>query len=472
MAIKQSIELVGDDVVIRKLNNLQKVAADSFGSLNQTLPELKLDVDSKPIQEFTGHSIKLKDAMRALQPVIKAAGGSLGEFGSFARLASGNVVLLGAALAGAVTVGLAKLAENAARAKGELDDAFGGRGRGQQALAALNKQAQEFGSSVADLAPGLESFQTALNNVDRTAKGFVALKAEDLPGASLAKDADAVSLAYGNFIKLLRAGRQTQAEAEKTAKAFFDTMKEGGPVTSAALKALPAGTVRELQQAFGAAGLSSKSFFEAVDAGLITLDKFQQALVSAGPQAQKAFDTKAVKTMADELGKIGVTFTQGIPNLTNAASTTVNFFLGAIGGLLKAVLLVTEDVAQKATDALAKAKLAAGAVVGPTLEQGGAKGTPGLGPAAEFVAPFPTPEQAGRAGAEAADAFGAGLKKGFVSFSAGAAQQLGTGLASSIGTNPFFTQQIPEAVAEPINQGLRKLMAEFSLKALSLFPGK
>ena len=108
----------------------------------------------------------------------------------------------------------------------------------QQAFAALDKQAKQFGSTVDGLAPGLEAFQTALNAVDRTAKGFVALKAEDLPGAQLAKNADAVAEAYGNFIKLLRAGRQTQDEAQKTAKAFFDTLKDGGPVTSAALQSL------------------------------------------------------------------------------------------------------------------------------------------------------------------------------------------------------------------------------------------
>ncbi len=449
MAIKQLIELIGDDIVLAKLRNLGKEAGQALGAVGTS--DFKLD--AKPIEDFTGKTLKLKDALHTLQPILKTAGLQIGELGAFARLASNNVVLLGIAVAGAVTVGLAKLGENAERAKGQLDDAFGGRGRGQQALAELNKQAQTFGSTVAGLAPGLESFQTALNNVDRTAKGFVALRAEDLPGASLANNADKVSQAYGNFIKLLRAGRLTQDEAEKSAKAFFDTLKDGGPITSAALKALPIGTIKELQTALGAAGLTTKAFFAAVDEGRVTLDSFQSALLAFGPQAQRAFDTRAIKTLGDELGKLGVTFTQGLPNLTSAASTTVNFFLGAIRGLLQAVLLVTEDVVEKATSALAKAKLASTSTfVGPTLEQAG------LGTAAGFRAPFPTPEQAGKVGQDVGSAFNEGfLKKGFIF-----PPEAGAALGSSLKDNPFFTTELPQVIAEPINEGLRRAVTEFS----------
>ncbi len=459
MAIKQLIELIGDDIVISKLDAVQKKGEATLASFNKSTGELKLPsldipkIDAKPIQDFTGHTVKLKDALHTLQPILKTAGLQVGEMGAFARLASNNVVLLGIAVAGAVTVGLAKLGENAARAKGQLDDAFGGRGRGQQALVALNKQALEFGSTVEGLAPGLQSFEAALQNVDRTAKGFVAFRAEDLPGATLASNVDKVSEAYGNFIKLLRAGRQTQEEAEKTAKAFFDTVKDGGAVTSAALKALPAGTVNELKIALGGAGLTTKAFFQAVDAGLVTMDKFQNALLAIGPQAQKAFDTKAIKTMGDELGKLGVTLTQGLPNLTTTASTTVNFFLGAVRGLLQAVLLVTEDVIEKTNSALAKVKLASTKTfVGPTLEQAG------LGEAAGFRAPFPTPEQAGKVGQDVGSAFNQGfLKAGFVF-----PPQAGATLASSLKDNPFFTTELPQAVAEPINQGLRAAVIAFS----------
>ena len=175
--------------------------------------------------------------------------------------------------------------------------------RVEQAFAALTKQAQDFGTSVKGLAPGLESFEAALTNIDRTAKGFVALKAEDLPGASLAKNVDATTTAYGNFIKLLRAGRQTQDEAEKTAKAFFDTMKDGATLTSAALKALPIGTLNEIKTALGGGGLTNRAFFEAIDQGTISIDKLQQALIAFGPQAQKAFDTKAIVTLGEEVYK-------------------------------------------------------------------------------------------------------------------------------------------------------------------------
>ena len=127
---------------------------------------------------------------------------------------------------------------------------------------------------------------------------------------------DKVTAAYGNFIKILRAGRLTQDEAEKSAKAFFDTFKDGGPVTVAALQALPVGSLQLLQQALGRGGQTAKTFFDEVKNGTIGIEQVNAALANFGPQAQTAFDTKAIHTFSDEIGKLLSTLSKGFADIS------------------------------------------------------------------------------------------------------------------------------------------------------------
>ena len=78
MAIKEVLELIGSDVVIKQLDAVQKKGEESLATFNKPLPELKFpDIkppDPKPVQEFSGHTIKLKDALHTLRPIMQAAG--------------------------------------------------------------------------------------------------------------------------------------------------------------------------------------------------------------------------------------------------------------------------------------------------------------------------------------------------------------------------------------------------------------
>jgi hypothetical protein len=365
---------------------------------------------------------------------------------------------------GTIVVGLGTLEEKSARARGELDDLFKSPTKGGQAFDALTAGAKEFGTSVASLTPGLVAFQTALANVDKTAQGFVALKAEDLPGGGTGNVKD-LTEAYNNFLKILRAGRLTQDEAQKSAAAFFDTLKNGGPITKAALQSLPVGTIRLLQEAMGAAGLSSRAFFELIDSGALTVDKFKAGLANFGPEAQKAFDTKAIKTMGDEIGKLFKSLGDGFGQLTGKPfSDFVVGELSRIGQGIKDTITEGEKLIAllKSIDAatelpgLGKAVTAirgapgAGVTTGPTLEQAGLAGTAFL----------PTPEQAGKAGAEAAAAFNEGfLKKGFV-FPPKLAQDAGSDIAANLGKgfvdNKFFQTDIPKAMTDATQEGVKE----------------
>jgi hypothetical protein len=422
---------------------------DAFAKISEQSQNAGLGLD-----KASESTLKLSTVFKVLKPVIHEAGLEIGNFGALGRLASTSIVGFGAALTGAVIVGLASLEEKTARARGQLADLFRSNEKGDQAFAALTSGAKEFGSTVAGLTPGLVAFQTALSNVDKTAQGFVALRAEDLPGGGPRNVRD-VTEAYTNFIKILRAGRLDQDEAQKSAKAFFDTLKDGGPITKAALQALPVGTVKLLQEAMGAAGLSTKAFFQEVEAGNLTVDKLKAGLANFGPEAERAFQLKAIKTFGDEIGKLLATLSDGFGSLTGKPFS--DFVIGELARIRKGIQDTIQEGQdfiellrriEKATEIPGIGKLATDltgrAFVGPTLEQAGLAGTAFL----------PTPELAGKAGADAADAFREGfLKKGFV-FPPKPVQEAGADIAANLGKgfvdNKAFQEEIPQAIVEPI----------------------
>jgi hypothetical protein len=461
MAIKQAIELTGVEAVeagFARINvageNMMKGirdlgGTDAFAKISEQSQNAGLGLD-----KASESTLKLSTVFKVLKPVIHEAGLEIGNFGALGRLASTSIVGFGAALTGAVIVGLASLEEKTARARGQLADLFRSNEKGDQAFAALTSGAKEFGSTVAGLTPGLVAFQTALSNVDKTAQGFVALRAEDLPGGGPRNVRD-VTEAYTNFIKILRAGRLDQDEAQKSAKAFFDTLKDGGPITKAALQALPVGTVKLLQEAMGAAGLSTKAFFQEVEAGNLTVDKLKAGLANFGPEAERAFQLKAIKTFGDEIGKLLATLSDGFGSLTGKPFS--DFVIGELARIRKGIQDTIQEGQdfiellrriEKATEIPGIGKLATDltgrAFVGPTLEQAGLAGTAFL----------PTPELAGKAGADAADAFREGfLKKGFV-FPPKPVQEAGADIAANLGKgfvdNKAFQEEIPQAIVEPI----------------------
>ncbi len=484
MAIRESIVLEGDDVVIQKLNNIQKQGEASLKSFRDLSkgdtgnPFESLIEGAKKagieVQQTTQHTVKFGTALRGIGAISKLVGADIGGIGAAARLAGGSLGVLAPLLA---TVGAAVAAgfeeEKIARLQGTLADVFGSAAKGKEAFNALGKSAQTFGTSVSDLAQPLESLQTALNNVDRSKAGFVALRAEDLPGANIAQDVKASTQALENFLKILRAGRLTQDEAQKAAKAFFDTLRDGGPVASAALRALPVGTLTLLKEAIGAAGLSSKEFFEFVDRGSLTTDKLVASLQKFGPEAQRAFDAKAVKTIGDEFGKVLATMAQGFQKLSG-----VSFSQGIIKSLelINKALQATNDLIQGILDKDAELKGAAllrltgGVAAQPTLEQ--------LIPPG--VAPFPTPEQAGKAGDNAGEAFNKSFagKVGFVDVSQalqGAGDRAGALFGKSFLDNQFFKnlpQEINEALPEEKRQILLKpVISDAELEAQGLAAG-
>ncbi len=215
-----------------------------------------------------------------------------------------------------------------------------------------------------------------------------------------------------------------------------------------------------MKEALGAAGLTTQAFFAAVDQGSVSVDKLQQALLAFGPQSERAFQIKAVKTFGDEIGRLLASLNKGFEGLTGKAFS--DFVIAQISSVRKGIedsVAELEKVvelirrAEKATEIPQIGELVtrlrgapgAGVTTGPTLEQAGLAG--------KGEAFFPTPEQAGKAGAAAGEAFQQGfLKQGFV-FPPAEAEQAGTEIAASL------TKGLNKAVTAPTVEATEALVA-------------
>jgi hypothetical protein len=62
MAIKEVLELVGSDVVIKQLDAVQKKGEESLATFNKPLPELKFPEiklpDAKAVEDFAGRQLR------------------------------------------------------------------------------------------------------------------------------------------------------------------------------------------------------------------------------------------------------------------------------------------------------------------------------------------------------------------------------------------------------------------------------
>ncbi len=306
MAIKQLLELVGDDIVIAKLNAVQKKGEETLASFNKSAPDLKVPIDSKPIQEFTGHATKLTDILKVLKPALTEAGASIGGLGQFARVANVGLQGLAAAVAGAVVVKLAQLEETTAQTKNRLSDLFGSAKAGETAFNAINTAAGNLHTTVTGLLPAVESLARGLDKFNQTGRTFkfVAPPGGALP-TGLQQDPEKQVQAVENLIKILRASGQDIDQAKQSAAEFFAVLGSGGKLTAEVLDKLPQGAVVLLADALDKGKISAAQFTAEVQKlGGIDIDKVNKALIKFTAGADVAFNTTGVIGYKDALADL------------------------------------------------------------------------------------------------------------------------------------------------------------------------
>ncbi len=341
MAIKQLLQLIGDDIVIAKLDKVQKKGEQTLTAFNKSLPDLKVPIDSKPIEEFTGRATKLTDVLKVLKPALAEAGASVGGLGQFARVANIGLTGLAAAVTGAVVVKFAELEEAAASTKNKLSDLFGSTAAGEAAFNAINKAAGNLHTTVTGLLPAVESLARGLDKFNQTGRTFkfVAPPGGALP-AGLQQDPEKQVQAVENLIKILRAGGQDIDQAKQAAAEFFAAVGSGGKLTAEILDKLPKGTIELLAEALNKGKISAAQFTAELEKlGGINIDKVNKGLTGFSAAADVAFNTKAVlgykdaladliKTAEDLLkGATGKGFSEFLSSELNKASADLTKFV-------------------------------------------------------------------------------------------------------------------------------------------------
>lgn len=374
MAIKILITLEGSeqvksaiDELINKgqelgtsLANVGKEGKSPFQEFQVNLDNVRPSLDGA--REATN---RFREAVHVLHPILRAAGLATGEFSGFARAASAGIAGLGVAIIGGVVVALATLEEQTKKTQAVLTNLFGSSEIGKKAFDDLEQSAKRLGITTEELTPAFESATTALNRFKANNQKFkfVALRPEDLPVGSVKQTAAALE----SLFKIIRASGQDSTEAAKTAKAFFDALKEGGTLTKDILNTLPDEAIRQLGLAFGRGATDVEKLRTELGLSQPPITRVIELLAKFGPSAQQAFDTKAVKSFRDEfntllhdLGQdfqelVGVSFSDFIiKELRQFRTDLLNF----INDIKAAIAFIKSAASPQAGTAIREAALA------------------------------------------------------------------------------------------------------------------
>ncbi len=259
------IGLEGDAEIKKKLDNIndhgKKFGQDISKSLNQavgTNPALgKAFGAEEGVERGRVAAERLREVIHTLHPILDSAGLGLGNLGAFARVAGAGMGFLGAAIVGSVLVGLAKIGDEADKAKRRLDLlTSAGKGGGPSQAEHLNEAAKQLGVLPSDIAPAAETLFKYRQNItaqDRNVihpPGFVAGPNQEAasqvqifrPGQSSpggAPTGETIITALKAAVEAGRIDRSTPKEASAAFNDFFEASSKGkGLVTVQALDQL------------------------------------------------------------------------------------------------------------------------------------------------------------------------------------------------------------------------------------------
>lgn len=324
MTIKQGIELVGGEEVTAEVQGITKTCQQLADSLNNvaapdvgsssSIEKLVVNIGQagKALDEHVGHVNATTEAYHILHPLLGAVGLQFGELRAFAALANTTLVgLAGVALA-SVVIELSKIQDEAQQTKNAFSDLFGSVEAGKKAFDDTEASAIKLGASTAQLADPLQTLTRVYQEVAAAStKGkFVS----PIEGTNFVVGLGDATRAEQDFIKanetlfaLLRAGGSDAAKAAQQANQFWQSFATGGKLTADALKNLPVGTITDLGQALGKGRENFAAFQNDVKTGFSpTMQQVVRDLAAFQPQAEKAFDAKAVVTFTDEMQKLKI----------------------------------------------------------------------------------------------------------------------------------------------------------------------
>jgi hypothetical protein len=245
---------VGDEQAKRLKKSFADVGTGSSGSNYGKFAQLA---------EGENAAHRFREAIHVLHPVLDSAGLGIGNLGAFARLAGAGLGGLAAAIAGSVIIGLAKLGDEAQKAKLHL----GALGASGDTFDKLNERAKKLGISTSALLPGIEQYRAAVNKTDASnpsvshPPGFVPGGTEEAAsGVSIIgggkETGGRVPLstflsAHGALVASGQSEKISGDEAAKQADAFEKKLLDNRKLTSDAVSELSPSAANNLAHALG-----------------------------------------------------------------------------------------------------------------------------------------------------------------------------------------------------------------------------
>ena len=342
--IVHRVSLEGADKVSKQLESIGDVGEKSFNKVKQAADGASLGKVAESSGGFGGKTEesrlaaeRLREVLHTLHPILDQVGLGVGNLGAFARVAGAGFVAFGAAIVGSVVVGLAKMAEEADRAKARLSALAGGDERGNSLFSRLSEQAKRLGGDVSDLQKPLEelvkfqqkslvnpsvihptNYDSSNPNAQSAAKVRVFSGNQESPGGPPTDQT--LTGAVGTLLAAAKVDRQSIQEAAGPAADFFKGLRTGGKLTpelidslsptqqSTLTKALSSSTAAggTGQQFQSPAALSQYSTTHTISAGQVlqTLSDYEPTIRKQADAVQgttAAFEH--LETSAKELAK-------------------------------------------------------------------------------------------------------------------------------------------------------------------------
>lgn len=238
--------------------------------------------------EAASNATKLfRETTHTLEPVLNAAGASVGAFGGFVSASRAGVAGLAVAITGSLIIALAKAGDEAITTQKRLSDLVGNKQAGSDLFLGLETSAKNLGVSVGTLTAPMETVLKLMQDQNRIAGVIYAPgtnSAADFTGGVKTLQSGLESL--GAFLRsdisdstrlstVLNSTLGSFAETGYLTKKTFDALRDASPATANAIAT-----------AFKAS--SATDFAAKVDGLRIGIGQFLQVLARLGPESQAA----------------------------------------------------------------------------------------------------------------------------------------------------------------------------------------
>jgi hypothetical protein len=317
------------DIALKRLQQAAGGLAPALDGAGQSVNRFGTQVSG------TGGIVEgLKNAFAAARPAIQQYGASVGGLGAISASTRAGIVGLTAAIAGGLAVALAKSADEAAKARQNLANAFNNQKAGDNAFEGLKKSAQSLGVDVNKLVEGFGNLSSAASKLPPNI-----IKP---PGAAAnVEEINKILSAYENLFRLIRSGVGDNDAAAKSAADFLKGFKDGGADAAKLFEDLKgqskvaADTIaKSLGRGFKDADDAIKSFRAGVGQSLST-DELVRALNKAGEAAKDAdaksrtFST-AIENLGSKLANFGGGGGDRMERIGKAITGAVDSISGAV----------------------------------------------------------------------------------------------------------------------------------------------